>query len=90
MSHLHTPAPITRFHFALNNSTLQDSGTVFEVPFLRAEGPMKAKYFLVERFSSSSSLVNTPQKQRNTPVQFSSRKSVTFRTSLTGLRVLVA
>jgi len=34
-------------------------------------------------------LVSTPRKQRNTPVQYSSRKSVTFRTSLTGLSVLV-
>jgi len=36
-----------------------------------------------------SSLVDTPQKQRNTPVQCSSRKSVTFRSSLTGLGVLI-
>jgi len=34
--------------------------------------------------SSESSLVNTPQIQRNPPVQYSSWKSVTFRTSLTG------
>ena len=38
----------------------------------------------------NSSLVNTPQIQRNTPVQYSSRKRVTFRTTLTGLSVLVA
>ena len=34
-----------------------------------------------------SSPVNTPQKQRKIPVQCSNRKSVTFRTSLTGLSV---
>ena len=37
-----------------------------------------------------SSPVNTPQIQRNTSVQYSSRKSVTFRTSLTGLSALFA
>ena len=37
-----------------------------------------------------SSPVNTPQIQRNTSVQCSSRKSVTFRTSLTGLSALFA
>ena len=35
-----------------------------------------------------SSLINTPQKQRNTPVQCSSRKSATFRTSLTVHRLM--
>jgi len=35
-----------------------------------------------------SGLVNTPQIQRNAPVQFSSRESVTFRTGLNGLSAL--
>jgi len=35
-------------------------------------------------FFISSSLVNTPQIQRNTPVQYSSRKSAIFTPSLAG------
>jgi len=39
---------------------------------------------------TTDSVVNTPQIQRNAPVSYSSRKSVTLRTGLTGLSVLVA
>jgi len=39
--------------------------------------------------TNQSSLVNTPQIQRNTRVAYSNRKSVTFRISLIGLSVLL-
>ena len=47
----------------------------------------KVKVKQKSRQPTPTGLVNTPQKQRSTPVQCSSRKSVTFRTSLTGLSV---
>jgi len=48
------------------------------------------KYTTEVHFAFWSSLQNTPHLQRNTPAQSSSRKSVTFRTSLTGLSALFA
>ena len=45
------------------------------------------RWGLCECLSAYSSPDDTPQIQRNTPVQYSSRKSVTFRSSLTGLSI---